>query len=327
MPAPLPVQTALVEPAAPERALSPQPSTLNQLARLGLFLLVLSACFWRPLLDLARLATSNDLYSHVLLVPVISVYLVWIRRTKLVYRNQRRLSGLAMIPAVFGVVLLGGYFSAGTGLRTNDYLAITVLAYVCFVTAGAISLFGPEMVRQLMFPLCFLVFMVPFPTFLENGIEVFFQYASAEAAALLFNISGTPTVREGLVFQVPGVTLRVAQECSGIRSSLVLFITSLVAGHIFLGSPWKRALLAFFVIPLGIVRNAFRIWVLATLCNLIDPGILNSPLHHRGGPIFFALSLIPFFALLLWLWYSERRAHTHTPTPTLNPVGRDSVEP
>jgi exosortase/archaeosortase family protein len=99
----------------------------------------------------------------------------------------------------------------------------------------------------------------------------------------------------------------VAPECSGIRSTLVLFITSLVAGQLFLRSRWKRALFALAVIPLGIFRNAFRIVTIGELCIHVDPGFIDSPIHHRGGPIFFVISMVPFILLLYYL----RKAEIH----------------
>ena len=78
------------------------------------------------------------------------------------------------------------------------------------------------------------------------------------------------------------------------------------AGHLFLRSPWKKTALALAVIPLGIIRNGFRIFTLGMLCVHVNPNIIDSPLHHRGGPIFFVLSLVPFFALLFLLRRSER---------------------
>ena len=68
-----------------------------------------------------------------------------------------------------------------------------------------------------------------------------------------------------------GLSVHVGPECSGIRSSFVLFITSLLAGHLFLRSGWNRLWLAVFVIPLGIVRNAFRVFVLSMLSVHVDP--------------------------------------------------------
>jgi exosortase/archaeosortase family protein len=85
----------------------------------------------------------------------------------------------------------------------------------------------------------------------------------------------------------------------------------------FLRSPWRRAVLVLFVIPLGILRNGFRILVIGLLCVNIGPQMIDCPIHHRGGPIFFALSLIPLFLLLWWLRRSERqRCPEHAVTET-----------
>ena len=151
----------------------------------------------------------------------------------------------------------------------------------------------------------FLVFMVPLPDRALHFLETASQVASTEAAAIFFSITGTPMLRDGAVFQLPGIAIEVAQECSGIRSSWVLFITTLAASYLFLKSPWRRAILIAFVIPLAVVRNGFRIWVIGLLCVEIGPQMIDSAIHHQGGPIFFALSLIPLFLLLWWLRRGE----------------------
>jgi exosortase len=123
----------------------------------------------------------------------------------------------------------------------------------------------------------------------------------------LFDATSTPVLRTGTVFELPGITVRVAQECSGIRSSWVLFITGLLAANMFLRSNWRRALFVAFVIPLGIIRNGFRVWVIATLCVHFGPQMIHSAIHRRGGPLFFALSLIPLFLVLWALRRQEQR--------------------
>ncbi|HEY5813002.1 MAG TPA: exosortase/archaeosortase family protein, partial [Terrimicrobiaceae bacterium] len=125
------------------------------------------------------------------------------------------------------------------------------------------------------------------------------------AAAMFFTIAGTPMLRSGAVFQLPGIAIEVAQECSGIRSSWVLFITTLAASYLFLNSPWRRAALIAFVIPLAILRNGFRILVIGVLCVELGPQMIHSVVHKQGGPLFFALSLIPLFLLLWWLRKGE----------------------
>ena len=79
----------------------------------------------------------------------------------------------------------------------------------------------------------------------------------------------------------------------------MLFITSLLASHLFLESPWRRIVLVAFVIPLGIVRNGFRILVIGLLCVHVGPQMIDSVIHRRGGPLFFVLSLVPLFLLVV----------------------------
>jgi exosortase/archaeosortase family protein len=72
-----------------------------------------------------------------------------------------------------------------------------------------------------------------------------------------------------------------------------------------LKSPWRRVALVAAVIPLGIIRNGFRVWVIGTLCIRFGPQMLHSVIHRSGGPAFFVLSLIPLLLMLLWLHQGE----------------------
>lgn len=191
-------------------------------------------------------------------------------------------------------------------MSVNDGLALTTLAYVSVVAAGALLFFGSKWIAAAAFPIAFLIFMVPLPDAAVTRIETASVLASADVSALFFRMTGTPLLRDGNVFTLPGIVLLIAQECSGIHSSWVLFITSLVASHLFLASPWRRLLLVAFVIPLAIVRNSFRILVVGLLCVHIGPHMIDSYIHRHGGPIFFVLSLIPLFALLIWLRRQEQ---------------------
>ncbi len=275
--------------------------------------------FLNPLSALVRLAWADDMVSHALLVPAISYYLLSVgARKKGGGETSSRGAGksggetgltgrrIGLPLLAIGLVLYGVIVFVPIGSAT-DRLSGAILAFVMCVAGAHFSFLDrPEVARSL-FPCAFLIFMVPMPAFMLHGLEVFFQHASAEAANIFLAVTGTPVLRDGLVFQIPGITIRVAEECSGIRSSYVLFMTSLLAGYLFLRSPWKRSFLAAFVIPLGILRNGFRICTLALLCVHVGPEMIDSPIHHRGGPIFFVLSLIPFFGVLLWLCRMERK--------------------
>jgi len=136
-------------------------------------------------------------------------------------------------------------------------------------------------------------------------VKIFLQYTSAEAAYWLMSMAGIPLIRDSVNFRLPNINLQVAQECSGYNSTFALFMVSTVAGYLFLKSHSKRAILSLAVIPLAILRNGFRVSTLAALCVYVDPELIDSYIHHKGGPIFFALSLIPFFGILWALRKSE----------------------
>jgi exosortase len=176
-----------------------------------------------------------------------------------------------------------------------------------FVAAGGFLFLGSKWMAAAAFPVAFLVFMVPLPDAAVNWLRIASVRASASAAQLLFSISGVPVSQDGVVLSIPGLTLEVAKECSGIHSSWVLFISSLLTSHLFLRTRWRRIVLVAFVIPLGILRNGFRILVIGLLGVYVGPYMVDSPIHHHGGPLFFALSLIPLFILLWWLWHQEQR--------------------
>lgn len=290
--------------------LEPAPLPSRRAKGLVVMLLFLLACFAKPLYDLARYAAQSDLYSHVLLVPFISGYMVWLKKRE-ISPDSAPTPTLGIWPLVAGVAVCGGYWLAvalGWRPTSEDYLSAMTLSFLTFGLSAAFLFVGAEALRRASFPLAFLVFTIPFPVAVLNWIETALQHGSAAVANVLFTLAGMPLLREGTVFKLPGITMEVAPECSGIHSTLVLFITSLLAGYLFLRSPWKRALLALLVIPLALLRNGFRVFTIGELCVNVSPDMIHSYIHRKGGPIFFVLSLVPFFFILLLLRRSELKS-------------------
>ena len=250
-------------------------------------------------------AVNDPLLSYIPLVPFVAAYLLYLQRGALVAGYRRSVGGTVILGGISVAALTAGIAMRGR-LSVNDSLALMTLAYVCLVAAGGFLFLGAKWMAAAAFPVAFLIFMVPVPDAAVHWLERGSVLASADVSAFLFNVTGTPLLRDAEIFTLPGIVLQIAEECSGIHSSWVLFITSLVASHLFLKSPWRRLILVAFVIPLAIVRNSFRILVIGLLCVHVGPHMIDSVLHRRGGPIFFALSLIPLFLLLVWLRRQER---------------------
>jgi exosortase C (VPDSG-CTERM-specific) len=209
---------------------------------------------------------------------------------------------------ILGLVGLAGAWTlhaSGSPMSYNDNLALFAFSFVCLIGAGGFFFLGCAWMKAAAFPMAFLLFIIPLPNAAADYLEDASKLGSAEVANALFALTGTPVLRDGTVFQLPGISLEVAKECSGIRSSYVLFITSLLASYLFLRSPWRRFILVAAIIPLGLIRNGVRILTIALLCVHIGPPMIHSVIHRRGGPFFFVASLVPLFALLWWLRRGE----------------------
>jgi len=268
----------------------------------------LTVVYFLPLRDLVQYGLSNELYSHCWLMPIVAIYLIWMDRDRIDYQNPNPLRAASLIPFALATISFLVFWTnreQWTGDLFENQLSSITLSYVMAIYGAAFLTLGPSVLCSIAFPLFLTLFMIPFPVFVKEAIETFFQYTSADAAFWMIKLVGLNIYREGLVFHLPSIVMEVAPQCSGIRSSLVLLVTSLVASHLFLKTTWKKAALVLFVIPLAIARNGFRITTLAFLCEHISPDMIHSWVHRRGGPLFFLLSLIPFFIVLFLLWRSE----------------------
>jgi exosortase len=125
-------------------------------------------------------------------------------------------------------------------------------------------------------------------------------------------------MQSGITVSIPGLTLEVAQECSSIRSSMMLLVTSLLLAQVVLRSTWRKLLVVALAIPLAVAKNGFRIFVIAMLGTRIDPSFLTGRLHREGGILFFLLSLaLVFFAL----WGLRRGERERFPRASLHAAG------
>jgi len=287
---------------AESRSAGAKSSRRRTIAALAL-LLVLGLLFRDALFALFALGREENLYSHLFLIPAICAYLVFLNRDQIPSPFATS-PGSAVIFAALGAAALLGqvlFVLPLSGLPPEDSLCLPIVAFVFFSLAIGSLCFGSGTLRKFSLPAAALFFMVPFPTLVVHPASVFLQYASAEMFHWLLLVSGTPVFRDGLSFHLSGLDLEVALECSGIRSTVVLMVTSVFAGYMFLDRSWKIGLLVVLSIPLGVLRNGIRIFSIALLTIHVDDGVIKGPLHSRGGPVFFGLSLVFLFLLIFIL--------------------------
>ena len=249
----------------------------------ALLCLVSLVLWWHTLVATFGLALRNDAYTHILLILPISIALIvseWRSRKAQPEPNFR--VGLALLVLAVLIGFIGGRWWGPASLPADVQLSLGMLAVVTWWIGSFVCCFGTRISRMFIFPLCFLLWLVPLPEFALNHIVSFLQQGSAYAARLLFVIAGVPVTQDGVRLSIPGLTLEVAKECSSIRSSLMLLVTSMVLAHLLLRSAWGKGLVILAAIPLAIAKNGFRIFTLSMLAVYVDPGFLHGSAASPG---------------------------------------------
>ena len=259
--------------------------------------MVAALALYGPVREYLYWTYKSAYYTHVVLIPLVCAYLVFTRRRE-IFEDV----GYAFAPggavAGLGLLLLIAAAALASGWSKNDSCALVACATVLVVIGAFILVFGLRAFRAARFEMLFLAFMVPLPTVVEYWVIRVLQLGSAEFVAFLFPFTGMPVLRDVCVFHLPGISIEVAPQCSGIRSSLALVITCVLAGHMFLKTTWKKIVLVLVVLPITMLKNGIRIVTLSVLAVYVDRGFLESSLHRDGGIVFFMLALLlmaPYF--------------------------------
>src|SRR5260370_6829286 len=264
------------------------------------------ALFARPLIWLIHFALENGDAYHILLIPAIFAWLIYLDRQIVFRRLSSDIHGTVFLFFVAAFFYLWTMWS-GANWTLTSRLTGYALALVLFWISGFPLFFGRPALQNARFSLLFLFLAVPLPEFLLNCIVLVLQKGSAEITAALFDLIGVPFLREGFVFHLARANIEVARECSGIRSSMALLILALLVAHFRLKSSWKKVLFVTCGLLMMIIKNGIRIATLTLLAMYVDPGFLTGKLHHQGGIVFFLLGLLFLLPVLLLLQRSERQ--------------------
>jgi exosortase len=262
--------------------------------------IVAAGMVYTPLRELLANPVRSEYYSHILLIPLVSGFFFYIGR-KEIFSNLKYSYSTGILLFVIGILLYVLGWLSGKDLNQNDYTSLMIFSVLLFWIGAFILFFGTQAFRVALFPLIFLVFMIPIPTLLMGKTISILLAGSTAATHMLFNLTGIPFLREGSVFHLPGMSIEVAKECSGIRSSLGLFITGILAGHLFLRTGWKKFVLVLFVYPITVLKNGIRIVTLSSLAVYVDERFITQSFLHRSGGFLFYIPALFLLGIVLWL--------------------------
>jgi exosortase len=274
-----------------------------------LFTFLIVATFYAPLKNFFSLLFANDLYSHITVIPFISGYSFYLQRGQIALEMKYSFKAGSLL-WIIGALIFWAGIGAGLSLSQNDLFSIYMFSALVFWIGGFMAFYGVKAFKMALFPLLFLLFMIPVPDGVVDVLTSFLQRGSTEVVDGLFKIFGLPFIRKGFIFSLTDLTFEVAKQCSGIRSSLALFIISIFAGQLFLKTNWGRTILVLSVLPITIFKNGLRIFTVVMFGNYVDPRVMEGDLHRKGGILFLVLALV-FMSPVFWaLKRSEKKKRT-----------------
>jgi len=201
---------------------------------------------WR---DILHIALRDEESSHILLVPIIVAWLVWVRRRRL---RHIRPEGFWVGPAT---VLLG-WIMLSVGER-QLWQSVWHFGAILIAVGCLLTVLGRRVVIAFLPAFLVLVFLIPVPGRVRQTVAIPMQNATAQITQELLDLAGVPVSRSGNLLRLNGVDVAVAEACNGLR---MVFALSLVCYAFAFGNPLRlyARLLILAVTPIA-----------AILCNVV----------------------------------------------------------
>ena len=255
--------------------------------------------------SLVRQWATDDNYSHGFFVVPLALYFAWERRAALAAAPAR--------PGLFGVVvILGSLVVWAAGLLGSE-LFLTRVSLIGVIAGTVWFVWGRWHLRILIFPILFLLLMIPLPSIIFNQLAFPLQLVASQAGETVIAAAGIPVLREGNMLHLPSRTLEVAEACSGIRSLVSLLMLAIVLGYFAEPRTGARVALAFAAIPIAIIANATRVAGTGLAAEWVSPQAAEGFFHTFSGWLMFVVA----FGGLLVIQQALTHIHERRRRPAL----------
>jgi exosortase D (VPLPA-CTERM-specific) len=280
-------------PAAPYSEVARWHFSLSAWAVLAFALAAAFVPFTHVLLGLFKVWNGEPEYSHGVLIPFISLFLIWRERDALT-RTPFRGSWFGAPVVILGILL----WCVG---QLSTIWVVSQYAFLVVVYGLVLALVGSAVFRRLWMPLLILIFMIPLPAFFQNTLSLKLQLLSSSLGVAVIRLLGISVYLEGNVIDLGSYKLQVAEACNGLRYLFPLMTLAFIVAYFFRAPLWKRVLLFAASIPIAVLMNSLRIGVIGATVEYWGPEMAEGVLHQFEGWLVFMIStlvLLLFAAIL-----------------------------
>lgn len=253
---------------------------LRALAVLSALWAVLFVAYRDTLISLADIWSSSETYAHGYVVPLISLWLAW--------RVRHKLMLLVPAPSAGALLLLAG---AAAAWLAGDMVAVNVVTHLAFITLLILTVpavLGWSVARVLTFPLLFLYFAAPVGDFMLPWL----MERTADFTVMALRLSGIPVYREGLQFVIPSGNWSVVEACSGIRYLIASLMVGCLFAYLSYRSLRKRWLFMLVALLVPLLANWLRAYLIVMIGHLSGNELATGVDHLIYGWVFFGVVIM-----------------------------------
>ncbi len=232
--------------------------------------------------DLYNIWNLKPEYSHGIMIPVLSAFLIW--------RQRAELRTLPFTGSWLGIVLIvAGMLLRLLGVQTTMQ-TLQHYAFLFVLYGLVLALTGPVVFRRLWMPLLMLIFAVPLPTFFNSALSLQLQLVSSQIGVWIIRAAGISVLLEGNVIDLGSYQLEVAEACSGLRYLFPLMTLGFIVAYLFRGPMWKRISIFLVTIPITVLMNSLRIGFIGITVDRWGRAMAEGALHDFEGWVVFMAS-------------------------------------
>jgi exosortase len=296
----------------------PSRSSLVLTLKIVIILAAILMVFHQDLTIVASDALQSELTSYILAIPFLLIYLIYRKRKMLraviPLENQDQPKATRHLPLIAGILLsTTAILLYWHGSYTFTPLEYHMLTLPVFAAGLILILFNVQILRQLAFPLAFLIFLTPPPIEILRSLGSILSVISSEASYTIVKSLGVPSVLSSEygnpiieITRPDGnkMSFALGIACSGIYSLLSFLVFAVFIAYVIRDKPWKK--LAIFIIGLSVVYllNITRIATILIIGYNYGEKIALELFHLLGGWV------LIFVGTLLLLVFSEKIFHT-----------------
>ena len=263
---------------------------------------ILGYIYFDALAFMVKIWTGKEEYSHGFLIPVIALFFIWQKKDELELTAFTG-SWMGLLLLLLGLAL---YF---LGELSTLYIIIQYGFLLAFYGL-ALAWLGWHGFKKIWIPLILLVFMIPLPLFLYQGLSAKLQLVSTELGVWVIRLFDIAVYVEGNVIDLGTFKLQVVEACSGLRYLFPLMALGVIAGYLYQGAVWKRLFIFLSTLPITILMNSFRIGAIGVMVEYWGQSMAEGFLHDfEGWVIFMACTAI----LILEMWLLTRVGEERRP--------------